>query len=139
WDAPHQGAGLASLLLGRWTLNAAGQLRSGLAVTGVRMRLIDVYPGGGFGQRYVMDSTRNTVRLPPYARVDLGLRRTWGEKREWTFAFQLQNVFFRWNASGYDWPEYFDARRRGRAGAADEAFERISLPIIPSLGLEVRW
>lgn len=141
WDVPHHASGILSVVLpSRWTASLTGQWRSGLPVTGVAVRLVEPTPDGGFGQRYI-PGERNGERLPPYARMDAGLRRTWGTRREWTLALQVQNLIFRRNATQYRWFDYFCSRQPGCASTAapDAVFESRSLPIIPSLGLEVRW
>lgn len=141
WDVPHQASGIVSLVLpSRWTASVTGQWRSGLPATPVAMRIFEPTPDSGFGQRYIAGD-RNAGRLPAYARLDAGVRRTWGTRREWTLALQVQNLFFRRNATQYRWFDYFCSQQPGCVprGAPDQLFESRSLPIIPSLGLEVRW
>jgi hypothetical protein len=141
WDVPHHASGIVSVLLpSRWTASITGQWRSGLPVTGVAMRLLEPTPDGGFGQRYI-PGERNAERLPAYARIDAGVRRTWGTRREWTLALQVQNLFFRRNATQFRWFNYFCSQQPGCPSPVgpDGPFESRSLPIIPSLGLEVRW
>jgi carboxypeptidase family protein len=145
WDAPHQTSGFASLLLSRkWTLNVSGQARSGLPQTGVARRILEPTPSDGVTQRY-MPGPRNGVQLPPYYRLDAGVRRTSAEGRvAWTFSFQLLNLLFRRNATSYEWFAYFckidpedSCGFRGRE--APEPIESFSLPIVPSFGFEFRW
>jgi hypothetical protein len=140
WDAPH-----ALSLYGSgpgpwgWTLTGALQLRSGGAVTPVTgYSLVPDPPGGAapfLEPRYV-EGPRNSLRLPAYQRLDVGARRSWSSDRaEWTVFVQVLNLLFSDNPIGYDWAQYFaryddfDDPSPGRSG----------LPIIPSVGLEVRW
>jgi carboxypeptidase family protein len=145
WDAPHQVSGFASFLLSRkWTLNASGQARSGLPQTGVVRRVLQPFAPFGLYPRYV-PGPRNGVRLPPYYRLDAGMRRTSSEGRvAWTFNFQLLNLLFKRNATSYNWPLYFckvDPENSCglRPGDNLEALESFSLPIVPSFGFEFRW
>jgi len=144
WDAPHQGAGVVSLLVpGKLIVNLAAQGRSGVAVTGVARRIMVPNVDGGFRERYI-DGPRNGVNLPPYFRADAGLRRTWTGRVEWTLSLQFINVIYRQNPTGIAWLPYFcskdPARSCDRPGFGDfEPFDTQSLPIIPSLGFEVRW
>jgi carboxypeptidase family protein len=143
WDAPHQTSGFASLLLTRkWTLNVSGQARSGLPQTGVARRIVEPTLGG-LRERYIA-GPRNGVQLPPYYRLDAGLRRTSSQGRvAWTFNFQLLNLLFRRNATAYNWTAYFCSIDRTDSCRSffgtDDAIEAFSLPIVPSLGLEFRW
>jgi len=87
------------------------------------------------GARYIRGG-RNSMRVPPYHRLDLGFRR---EGRLWgadvTVFFQVLNLLFRENAIDYDWLQYFRGISSGhRSGAG-----RSGLPILPSIGVEARW
>jgi hypothetical protein len=148
WDAPHQTSGFASFLLSRkWSLNVSGQARSGLPQTGVARRIVKPLPEYGFSgahgfvQRWV-PGARHGVQLPPYYRLDAGVRRTSSEGRvAWTFNFQLLNLLFKRNATSYDWGAYFcraDPECAALPGAP-EPIESFSLPIVPSFGFEFRW
>jgi hypothetical protein len=146
WDAPHQVSGFTSFLLSRkWTLNVSGQARSGLPQTGVARRIIEPEREfvGPF-QRYI-PGPRNGVQLPPYYRLDAGVRRTSSDGPvAWTFNFQLLNLLFKRNATAYDWLAYYckiDPANSCalRPGESPEVIESISLPIVPSFGFEFRW
>src|SRR5690606_3446959 len=87
WDARHTLAVFGSVPIGKgWTLNAAYQGHSGRATTPVLARLYAPPPDGigpQLGPRYLRGE-RNSIRVPPYHRLDLGLRRTgtlWGRRR----------------------------------------------------------
>jgi len=144
WDAPHQLSGFASFLLSRkWTLNVSGQARSGLPQTGVARRILVPLVNNRFSHRYV-PGPRNGVQLPPYYRLDAGVRRTSSEGRvAWTFNFQLLNLLFKRNATAYNWGAYFCSidpdDSCDRARGLPEPIESFSLPIVPSFGFEFRW
>lgn len=139
WDAPHTLALFGSVPIRKgWTLNVAYQGHSGRATTPVLARLYAPPPdaiGSQLGPRYLRGE-RNSIRVPPYHRLDLGLRRTgtlWGAQA--TLAIQVLNVLARDNAIDYDWQQYYGwldtagIHRPGRNG----------LPIVPTIGLELRW
>jgi hypothetical protein len=139
WDVPHTLVLFGSVPLGaRWTLSAAYHAHTGRATTPVVARVFA--PGNDdfnqIGARYILGE-RNSIRVPPYHRLDLGFRR---EGRLWgadvTVFFQVLNLLFRENAIDYDWQQYFADVVGGhsRIGAG-----RSGLPILPSIGLEVRW
>ncbi len=143
WDAPHAVSLLASVrTLRKWTASAVYQGHSGRATTPVIARSFEpdlrAPRSGSLLPRYVYGE-RNSIRVPPYHRVDLGLRRTWRARAaDWTLAVQVLNLLARENPIDYDWGVVFDdvrytgeqsGRRAGRAG----------LPILPSVGLEVAW
>lgn len=138
WDVPHTLALFGSLPLGaRWTLNSAYHAHSGRATTPVVARVFAPESGdfNRINARYILGE-RNSIRVPPYHRLDLGFRR---EGRLWgadvTVFFQVLNLLFRENAIDYDWLQYFRGVSSGhRSGAG-----RSGLPILPSLGVEARW
>ncbi|MDP9347856.1 MAG: TonB-dependent receptor, partial [Gemmatimonadota bacterium] len=140
WDAPHTLALFTSLPLWRkWVLNAVYHAHSGRATTPVLARSFGPYTGVEnrfLRPRYLLGE-RNSIRVPPYHRLDLGARRSWEARgAEWTLALQVLNVLFRENAIDYDWSVYF-SDLRGRSGPPRAG--RNGLPILPSIGLEVRW
>lgn len=85
--------------------------------------------------RYILGE-RNSVRVPPYHRLDLGVRR---EGRLWgadvTVFFQVLNLLFRENAIDYDWLQHF----RGVSSGHRSGSVRAGLPILSSVGVEARW
>lgn len=140
WDAPHTLVlFMSSPLPWGLTLSAAYHAHSGRATTPVVGRTFEPYDDvrqRWLKSRYLLGD-RNSIRVPPYHRLDLGVRHgwRWGEAN-WTASFQVLNLFARENAIDYDWRVYFTdisgfgaPRRAGRSG----------LPILPSLALEVRW
>lgn len=138
WDAPHTLAVFGSVPIGRgWTLNVAYQAHSGRATTPVLAR-IHAPPADLshlLGVRYLRGE-RNSIRVPPYHRVDLGLRRAgtlWGA--ESTFAIQVLNLFARANPIDYNWSEYYSWLTSSNVHRPS----RYGLPILPSIGLELRW
>ena len=141
WDAPHSATIYLNTQFGRhWSLSTVGQLRSGAATTPVASRVF--VPSRGLddqvlASRYLL-ATRNSGRLPGYQRVDLSLRRTWigSGDAEWAASLQVINALGRDNVMSYDWKQYYC----WRAGSCRDpgALQR-GLPIIPTLGLAVRW
>lgn len=138
WDAPHDVSLLGSTrVLGRWHLNAVYRGHSGRATTPVRAR---VYVASEEFETYLraryIRGARNSVRVPAYHRIDVGTRRSWSSRgADWTFFAQVLNVFFRDNPIDYDWAQYF-------ASLEDPSLSRYprrGLPILPTLGIEVRW
>lgn len=141
WDAPHNVTLFASVPMGEnWSFSGVYQGHSGRAATPVIARIFEPhldFESGGLAPRYLLGE-RNSIRVPGYHRADLGMRYAWDAiGAKWTLAFQVLNVLFRENAIGYDWRAYFSDLRRletdgPRAG-------RSGLPLLPSVGLEVRW
>lgn len=135
---PAYPRGFGSVPIGRgWTLNVAYQAHSGRATTPVLAR-IHAPPADLshlLGVRYLRGE-RNSIRVPPYHRVDLGLRRAgtlWGA--ESTFAIQVLNLFARANPIDYNWSEYYSWLTSSNVHRPS----RYGLPILPSIGLELRW
>jgi len=138
WDAPHTVSLFGSAPLARgWTGSAVYQGHSGRATTPVVARTFEPVPGTltTLGARYIR-GRRNSVRVPAYHRLDLGARRSWRARgAEWTLALQVLNALVRENAIDYDWQQYF-----GRlTGSSDPTPGRTGLPVVPSVGLEVKW
>jgi len=138
WDVPHSLSTFASVPAGRgWTLNAVYQGHSGRATTPVVARVFVPAPDDPFqlDARYIRGA-RNSVRVPPYHRLDLGGRRAWNARgARWTLSIQALNVFFRSNPVDYDWTQYFRAAEGGRTGSGGKN----GLPLVPSATLEVQW
>lgn len=138
WDAPHDVTLLGSTrALGRWHLNAVYRAHSGRATTPVAAR---VFVASEEFQSYLraryIRGSRNSVRVPAYHRLDLGTRRSWHSGgAEWTFFAQVLNVFFQDNPIDYEWGQYFASSE----GSSLSEHPRRGLPILPTLGLEVRW
>jgi len=110
---------------------------SGRATTPVRARVFVSYDEF---QEYLrtryLRGYRNSVRVPAYSRLDLGARRTWRARRaEWTASVQILNVLWQDNPVDYDWSQYY----AGQSDPSISRFNRKGLPLLPSVGLEVRW
>lgn len=139
WDAPHTFNLFASVpLWRRWTFNVVFQTHSGRATTPVRARIYEPDAGGAWNRihaRYLRGE-RHSLRIPPYRRLDLGLRREgrlWGA--DFTLAIQVLNILARANPIDYDWRQYFsNLQDTGR-----QLPGRNGLPIVPSIGVEARW
>jgi hypothetical protein len=138
WDIPHSLAIFAGLPLSKtWSLTSALQWHSGLAVTPVASVTYVPFLREGVEMRpRLLYGPLNDARLPSYRRVDLGVRRTWHVgQAEWTLSGQVVNALATDNVFGYDWQEYVDALAIGRNAPAS----RPGLPLVPSLGIAVRW
>lgn len=138
WDAPHTVTLFGSLeMADGWILNTALNAHSGRATTPVRARIFA--PGESLGReliaRYLLGE-RNSIRVPAYFRLDLGIRREWiWDGVRAALSAQLINVTGRRNPVDYDWDQYFASL----SGAAGGRSGRSGLPVVPSLGLELRW
>jgi len=140
WDVPHAISLFGSVpLTRRWTLSAAFQGNSGVATTPIRARIFAPDPllfGELLRARYLVGG-RNSARLPPYRRLDLAARREWQARRAaWALSMQVINVLARQNTLEYDWESYFCQQARECSGAGAS---RAGLPLVPSVGIEVRW
>jgi hypothetical protein len=141
WDAPHALSLFGSMpLFGAWTFNVAYQAHSGRATTPVIARIFAPgYPEniGIIGNSRYLLGARNSIRVAPFHRLDVGGRRSWQARgAEWTISLQVLNLLFRSNPIDYDWWQYFQ-RLQGGNGLSGGG--RSGLPILPSIGLEVRW
>jgi hypothetical protein len=139
WDAPNTLNVYAAQQLGdAWSVTSAFQFRSGTATTPVTMRVLVPLGFQRYGTRFTYGDP-NSVRLSPYQRLDVGLRRRWKTtKREWTASAQILNLLNRSNALSYNWSAYFACANSGQCGR-DAVLLRRSLPILPSVGIEVKW
>jgi hypothetical protein len=141
WDAPHTVALFGSVpTWSGWTLNTVYHAHSGRATTPVLNRIFEPdlrFANSRFLLARYLYGERNSIRVPPYHRLDIGTRRSWNARdAEWTLSLQILNVFNNENPVGYDWRVYFgDLVGRDAAPRAG----RIGLPVMPSIGLEVKW
>ena len=140
WDAPHQIAAFAALPLSkRWSLTSAVQMRSGSATTPVALRLFVPplnYPVPDLRFLY---AAPNSARFPGYLRVDVGTRyRFRAQGAEWTASAQVLNAFNRTNGLAYDMREYIGCVAYPGL-CTTKGVRRRSLPVLPSIGMEVRW
>jgi hypothetical protein len=138
WDAPHDGSVFTSVrVLGSWHLNAVYRGHSGRATTPVAARVFVSYEEfENYLRTRYLRGERNSVRVPAYHRLDVGARRSWQARgAEWTVFAQVLNVLWQDNPIDYDWFQFF-------ASASDPSITRYSrrgLPLLPSVGMEVRW
>ena len=136
WAIPHSLRATLGLKLGTWTIQASGHVRSGLPYTPAvgRIRGIDE-PIGGLEDRYLLGE-KNSERVPPYARVDLALRRTYTADRfDWTLYVQALNLLNRRNVLRINPREFYTAGINDTGGGQQQGAQR-SLPIVPTLGVE---
>ena len=137
WDLPHSLRGAIGLKAGAWTLHLAGHVRSGLPYTPYVGRILGASElPDGFGWRFV-PGERNAERLPAYARFDVALRRTYSARWfDWELYVQALNVLNRRNALRVD-PS--DLYRSGVSTTGEQGGVERSLPIVPSVGVELMF
>ncbi len=136
WDRPHVASVLLNVPVGsRWTVSASYRGQSGLPITPLDAVLLVPSPvnPGVLAPRLVLGE-HNSARLGAFHRVDLMARRAWTRgRREWAFTAQLVNALASDNAIEYEWglggSTFVPRGPRTRPG----------LPLIPSIGVEVRW
>jgi hypothetical protein len=138
WDVPHELSLYASWSLSRrLTFNSVFQAHSGPAATPIVYRVL-VPLQFGYGQRYVY-GTPNSARFPGYRRADASLAYRWRfNEAEWEVSAQVINLFARPNGIQYYLPSFLECTQ-GRQGCADKGATQRSLPVLPSIGLGVRW
>lgn len=139
WDAPHRFTGFLSAP-GPWGIQSTVvlQLRSGGAVSPIETYTLAPWDRDAHSlqPRYIR-GPRNSLRLPPYRRLDVGLRRSWeSSSADWTVFFQVLNLFWSDNPIGYEWDQYFG---KLEGSSAEPTPGRSGLPVLPSLGVEVAW
>lgn len=144
-DMPHSFVAFTSVpLKWRFSLTTALQMHSGAAITPVAAR---IFVPESFGSRIdaprarYLPADRNSLRLDPYRRLDVGLRKSWHpHKTETTLSIQILNLLFRQNPRGIVWESYYSYLYQGKDDARAKATSGVAgLPILPSIGLEVRW
>jgi hypothetical protein len=136
WSLPHSLRAMLGLQLGQWTLHTSGLVRSGLPYTPSRGRIRDLDPRGNDiqGDRHLLGA-RNSERVPPYARVDLALRRTYqAQWFDWTLYVQALNLLNRRNILRINPRELYAHGLQNTSGQQQGA--QRSLPIIPTVGVE---
>jgi len=138
WDTPQNVVlfGTARLLSG-WRATALLRIHSGRAVTPVRARIFEPFPdlGGKLRERFLLGE-RNSARLESYHRLDVGLKHSWDWlEADWTLNLQVLNVLGSPDPIGIDHAAYLQALQDDRSPGPG----RTGLPVLPSVGLEVRW
>jgi hypothetical protein len=139
WDAPHSVIVFATTPISRkWSFNIVSQWHSGAAATPAAERIFapdaDLSP---FLQPRYLGGERNSGRLASYRRMDVGVRRESKRgKTEIAFSAQVLNIFAHRNSLEYDWASAYCT---GSNACKTDKPTRAGLPIIPSLGLEIRW
>jgi hypothetical protein len=122
----------------RHTVNLYGLYRMSprMSVSG-KLRMGSNFPAPGYyteaNGRYYVGETKNDVRLPSFARLDLRLNRTftWSTRRLTLFA-EVINVLNRENV------RYHPPSIDGRTFEARRLFESL-LPVVPSAGLLIEF
>lgn len=138
WDIPHSLTVLLSVPAGdAWTFNGVFQARTGRATTPLALRIFAPRladgPTPSVPSRHILGE-RNSIRVPSYRRLDVGVRRRWRGAIDWTVSLQVLNVLGAANALDYDWLQYALSRTSGFSGGT-----RTGLPFLPTIGLEARW
>ena len=136
WSTPHTVQGMLGFHLGQaWLVTVAGTVRSGLPYTPVRGRYyaVDAQNLRQYETTFI-DGPANSARFPAYRRFDVSVRRMyrtdWGA---WTLYVQALNVFNTRNSLRVDWRQYY------RFGYADSKEVTSSLPVVPSVGVELQF
>lgn len=136
WDRPHIGSMLLNVPVGRsWSVGAAYRGQSGLPVTPLEAVVLAPSPfDPDLLAPVLVLGEPNSARLGPFHRLDLMARRNWTRgRREWALTFQVVNALAIDNAIDHKWglggPTLVPRRPRTSTG----------LPLVPSIGVEVRW
>ena len=139
WDAPHQLVGILGVPLGgRFQLTIAQQLRSGTAITPVKYRLLVPTPFGSYAWRLIPGEPLST-RRPNFLRTDVGVQGEWSALgRRWIASVQVINALYRTNGLDQSAGALIACSAPGAQCEYDGATRR-GLPVIPSVGLEIRW
>lgn len=138
WSTPHTVKGLVGLWLGDyWQFRVAGTWRSGLPFTPADGRFrAPVFATHQLDERFI-EGARNSARLPPYARLDLSLRRTYESRWfDWTLYVQALNVLNRSNPLRVDTRELYTYQVEGSDFTPGV---ESSLPVVPSVGVEFQF
>jgi len=139
WSIPHSLRATLGLRAGAWSVHARGVFHSGRTYTPViaRLRGVDDLQGN-LTDRYVFGD-RNSERLPLYARFDVSLRRTYRAAWfDWTLYVQALNVLNRRNVLRIRPKEFYRFGVDDTSGGEQQGVQR-SLPIVPSVGIELRF
>jgi hypothetical protein len=139
WDAPHSVSIFATTpISAKWSFNGVLQWHSGPAATPVMARVFAPDPElSPFLLPRYLPGSANSGRLSAYRRVDVGVRRDWNRgKTEIAFNAQILNILFRKNALEYD---FASAYCTGSNACKTAKPTSTGLPIVPSLGVEIRW
>jgi len=141
WDAAHQLVALLGVPIGaRWQFTLAQQYRSGAPVTPVALRLLQPIRYGAFYSDRFVPGDELSARAPSYNRTDIGVQRTWQTKRrEWVLSAQVINALYRKNGLDVSVPGSLFCKQSSGEFCNENGARQLSLPIIPSIGLEVRW
>ncbi len=144
WDVSLSGSTLVGLRVGHgWRLTTVFQGRLGVPSTPVVgfVRTPIVYAEQGTDpnrlRRRFIYGEPNSIRVPPYRRLDLGLHKSWQRgRRESVLSIQVLNVLARGNPIDYEWERYY--QEYGNLGVPSQRY-RTGLPILPTIGWEMTW
>lgn len=138
WDIPQTLSLFAGVSVSRhWMLTGAAQFRTGTAFTPVVGRLFVPIGSGQYEERLFYGDV-NSARLTPYQRFDIGARYGWTALRaDWTINLQVINILNHTNLLD----SYGLARFSCPVGqmCSGVGGSRHGLPILPTIGLQVRW
>lgn len=131
YDRRHDLSAMLSWQRGAWTLESTFVYATGQAYTPAEARYSLRSPATGERADYVLPAARNSARLLPYHRLDLGARRAFallGCRAE--LALQVVNAYSRRN----EWFIQYDA---GRPATRPKVIRM--LPVLPSFGLSLSF
>lgn len=150
WDVTHSLKGIFGLRFGAtWIFNAAFTYRSGTPFTpvvgkffaaGSRGKVISSLSRYWYQSEYFIEGSKNSARLPAYSRLDVSIRKEYRwEKSKMTLYIQALNLLFRKNVLRYEWERYYNQSSYTVSGDDFEQGVATSLPIIPSIGVEIEF
>ncbi len=140
FDVPHTLVLFSSVpLSSRWSMTVLLQAHSGRLVTPFLRIPVGVSSDSlRLGPRFV-DDLDHPVRLGGFQRVDVGVQRTWkSHGAEWALSFQVVNVLARSNPIDLDFERLESCSLQGQC-AQGAGLTTSGLPVLPSIGLEIRW
>ncbi|QJR35538.1 hypothetical protein [Gemmatimonas groenlandica] len=137
WDTPSNISGVFTLPLPRrLSLSVVGAMRSGLPITPIVGRVIVPSFDGSGGESRLIYGEMNSARLPGFQRFDVALRKRWTPRAfEVDASLQVVNLLYKRNVVAYDAATYLAQVASGQTPTA----RRAGLPLVPSIGVEVRW
>lgn len=146
WDTPYHLNALASWHPGAgYSITLQSWLQSGTPYTPVTekyLRLRDIREGNTPGDLWVdfVHGPRNSARYTDYVRLDLGAKKqgTWGPA-DYEVYVQILNLLNTQNIIRYQWYNYYYNQAAEDEGPDSGEGRITGLPIIPSLGVVLKF